>query len=153
MADFTPEFFENAKKGITNGKIEYLNMAGIVPEVCEKSHVRFRLPVEPIHMNHVGIVYAGSYFIIAESTGATLIKCVYGTKYTAIIKSVNIDYVKPCKGDLVVDLSMTDEEAKERIAYVEEHGKGRYPMDIPVMNADGEVCANVSMVYYLMANS
>ena len=48
---------------------------------------------------------------------------------------------------------MTEEEAKERIAYVEEHGKGRYPMEIPVMDADGQVCANVSMVYYLMANS
>lgn len=153
MADFTPEFFENAKQSIVNGKIQYLNMAGVVPEVCEFRHVKFRLPVDPIHMNHVGIVYAGSYFIIAESSGASLIKCVYGSKYTAIIKSVAIDYVKPCKSDLVVDISMTEEEAKERIAYVAEHGKGRYPMEIPVTNVDGEVCANVSIVYYLMSNS
>ena len=31
---------------------------------------------------------------------------------------------------------MTEEEAKERIAYVEENGKGRvYPLDVPVMDA------------------
>ena len=42
------------------------------------------------------------------------------------------------------------EEAKDRIAYVEEHGKGQYPMDIPVMDVNGVHCANVHIVYYLM---
>ena len=45
---------------------------------------------------------------------------------------------------------MTEEEAKERIAYVEEHGKGQYPMTIPVMTDEGVHCADVNIVYYLM---
>ena len=70
-----------------------------------------------------------------------------------IIKSVNIDYRKPTKRDLIVDISMTEEEAKERIAYVEEHGKGQYPLDVPVMDADGVHCADVHIVFYLMPKS
>ena len=104
-------------------------------------------------MNHVGIVYAGSYFMLAEASGASLLKCTYGSKYVAIIKSASLDYLRPAKTDLVVDISMTEEEAEERIAYVKEHGKGRYPMDIPVMDANGEHCATVSVVYYLMPNT
>ena len=144
MSEFTPEFFEGVKKSITQGKIEYLNLAGVVPEVLEERHVVF---------NHVGIVYAGSYLILAESAGASLIKCTYGSRYVAIIKSVELDYLKPCKGDLVVDISMTQEEAAERIAYVEEHGKGRYPLKVPVLNEAGEVCAEAGIVYYLMKNA
>lgn len=154
MTDFTPEFFESIKASITapNGKIEYLNEANVLPELFEQRHVVCRLPVEPKHMNHVGMVYAGSFFIIAESTGASLLKCTYGSKYVAIIKNATLDYLKPAKSDLVVDLSMTEEEAKARIAYVEEHGKGQYPMDIPVKDANGELCANVHITYYLMPN-
>ncbi len=150
MAVMDAAFFEEAKKGLHHSKINYLNVAGIIPEIAEERHVRTRLPANSMHMNHVGIVYAGSYFIIGESTGATLIKCTYGGIYTPIIKSVSIDYLKPTAKDLIIDISMTEEEAKERIAYVEEHGKGRYPMSIPVQDEDGNHVATIDVVFYLM---
>ena len=67
-----------------------------------------------------------------------------------MLKSVNIDYLKPGTKDLVIDLSMSDEEAAERIAYVNERGRGRYPMEIMVKDADGENVAKVDIVYYLI---
>ena len=142
MADFTPEFFENAKQGIVNGKIQYLNMAGIVPEACEKGHVRFRLPVNPVHMNHVGIVYAGSYFVFAESAGASLIFAAYAEKknYVPIISNVSIDYLKPAKTDLVIDMTMSEEEAAEKIAPIDERGRGRYPLDVPIHPVPRDPC-------------
>lgn len=150
MKDLSPEFFEEVKAGIIKSKIEYLTVAGIEPITVEERHVACRLPAGHMHLNHVGIMYAGSYFVLAESAGANLIKCTYGSRYVAIIKSVSIDYVKPTKGDLIADLSMTVEQAKERIAYVEEHGKGQYPLDVPVTDAEGALCANAHIVYYLM---
>ncbi len=152
MYEITPEVFEAAKQSVTHGKINYLNVAGIIPEVAEERHVRYRLPLTSMHVNHVGIMYAGSFFVFGESTGASLIKCTYGTAYVPIIKSVSIDYLKPATTDLIIDISMTEEEAKERIAYVEEHGKGQYPMTIPIMTADGVHTANVNIVFYLMKN-
>lgn len=152
MYEITPEIFEAAKQSVTHGRINYLNVAGIIPELAEERHVRYRLPLTSMHVNHVGIMYAGSFFVFAESTGASLIKCTYGTEYVPIIKSVSIDYLKPASTDLVIDISMTEEEAKERIAYVEEHGKGQYPMTVPVMTADGVYTANVNIVFYLMKN-
>ena len=157
MAEMNAAFFEEAKYNLQHGKINFLNVAGLIPEVAEERHVVVRLPANSMHLNHVNIVYAGSYFVLAESSGATLIKCTYAGKYVPIIKSVNIDYRKPTKRDLIVDISMTEEEAKERIAYVEEHGKGLtnggewwYPLDVPVMDADGVHCADVHIVFYLM---
>ena len=98
---------------VHNCKIPYLNAA-----IIEKSHVRFVLPVKEMHMNHVGIVYAGSYFVFAESAGASLIFAAYAEKknYTPIISNVSIDYLKPAKTDLVIDMTMSEEEAAEKIA-------------------------------------
>ena len=47
-------------------------------------------------------------------------------------------------------MTMSDEEAAERIAYVNERGRGRYPMEIMVKDADGENVAKVDIVYYLI---
>lgn len=149
MPEITPEFFEKVKDGLVHSRINYMNVAGIIPVLAETRHVIARLPANGMHMNHVNIMYAGSYFVFAEATGAALLKCTYHDKYVLIIKSMEINYIKPTARDLVIDISMTEEEAAERIAYVKEHGKGRYPLDIPVMDADGETCADVHIVYYL----
>lgn len=150
MIEITPEMREAYAKTFSDGPIKYLNVAGIEPVVIEPNHVVTKLPFNDMHVNHVGIVYAGSYFVFAESAGATLLKCVYGSTYLPIIKSVSIDYLKPGNTDLFIDVSMTDEEAEERIAYVKEKGKGRYPMTIMIKNANGEDVAKVDIVYYLM---
>ena len=150
MIEMTPEMHASCVKAVTDGPIKYLNVAGVVPEVIEPNHVVFKLPFGDMHVNHIGIVYAGSYLCFAESAGATLLKCVYGNAYTPMLKSVNIDYLKPGTKDLVIDLSMSDEEASERIAYVNERGRGRYPMEIMVKDADGENVAKVDIVYYLI---
>ena len=85
MAEMNAAFFEEAKYNLQHGKINFLNVAGLIPEVAEERHVVVRLPANSMHLNHVNIVYAGSYFVLAESSGATLIKCTYAGKYVPII--------------------------------------------------------------------
>ena len=140
---------------VHNCKIPYLNAAGVIPEIIEKGHVRFVLPVKDRHMNHVGIVYAGSLFVFAESAGASLIFAAYAEKknYTPIISNVSIDYLKPAKTDLIIDMTMTAEEAAEKIAPIDERGKGRYPLDVPVYDAEGTHVATAHITYYLFADA
>lgn len=140
---------------VHNCKIPYLNAAGVIPEIIEKGHVRFVLPVKDRHMNHVGIVYAGSLFVFAESAGASLIFAAYAEKrnYTPIISNVSIDYLKPAKTDLIIDMAMTAEEAAEKIAPIDERGKGRYPLDVPVYDAEGTHVATAHITYYLFADA
>ena len=77
MAEMNAAFFEEAKYNLQHGKINFLNVAGLIPEVAEERHVVVRLPANSMHLNHVTIVYAGSDFVLAESSGVTLIKCTY----------------------------------------------------------------------------
>ena len=140
---------------VHNCKIPYLSAAGVVPEVIEKGHVRFVLTVKEMHMNHVGIVYAGSYFVFAESAGASLIFAAYAEKknYVPIISNVSIDYLRPAKTDLVIDMSMSEEEAAEKIAPIDQRGKGRYPLDVPMYDMESNPVATAHITYYLFADA
>ncbi len=146
-------FEEKRISFIEHCKIPYLKVAGIIPEVIEKRHVRFVMPVKDLHMNHVNIVYAGSFFVVAEAAGASLIFSAYAPEksYTPIIANVSIDYLKPATSDLVVDLTISEEEAAEKIAKIDERGKGRYPLDVPVCDKEGNHVATAHITYYLYA--
>jgi acyl-coenzyme A thioesterase PaaI-like protein len=142
-------FYENRIKNFPNGPIRYVNLAGIVPEIMEERHVRLILPVEEIHLNHVGIVYAGSMFVIAEIAGANLFVCTYGQdEFVPILKGMEIKYNKPTKKDLVIDLFLTEEEAVEKIAKARERGRGDYFLDVPIKDVDGNEVALATFNYY-----
>ena len=101
------------------------------------------------------IVYAGSYFVFAESAGASLIFAAYAEKknYVPIISNVSIDYLRPAKTDLVIDMSMSEEEAVEKIAPIDQRGKGRYPLDVPMYDMEGNHVATAHITYYLFADA
>lgn len=141
-------YFEDMKRNFPNGPIEYVNMAGIEPEIVEERHIRAILPVDPIHLNHVGVVYAGSMFTFAESLGGKLFKCTYGDAYVPILKGVEVRYLKPTKKNLVFDISLTEEEAVEKIALAAERGRGDYFLDIPIYDVDGVQVLETHFNYY-----
>ena len=145
------EFFEGLANNVNNGPTPFINMANMQAEVVEKRHVKLRLPVENLHMNHVGIAYAGSEFILAEIAGGTLFMATYGTdEFVPILKGVDIKFVNPGTKDLQVDISLTEEEAEEKIAAVRERGRGDYFLDIPVHDVDGLLVAQMNFNYYAL---
>lgn len=145
------EFFEGLAAGVSDGPTPYVNMAGLKAELVEERHVRLVLPVAERHLNHVGIAYAGSEFVLAEISGATLFMATYGTdKYVPILKGVELKFLKPGTKDLVVDISLSEEEAAEKIKEVEERGRGNYFLEIPVHDVDGEQVAQMDFNYYAL---
>ena len=73
------EFFAGLAKNVSDGPTPFVNMAQLQAEAVEERHVRLRLPVAERHLNHVGIAYAGSEFVLAEIAGGTLFMATYGT--------------------------------------------------------------------------
>ncbi|MGM9670928.1 MAG: PaaI family thioesterase [Oscillospiraceae bacterium] len=139
-----------ARGFIEHNPIGYLAQAHIQADIVEEGHVRCVLPAEKQHMNHVGIMYAGSYFVFAESVGGVLIMCTYGKDYVGIIKNVSIDYIKPTKKDLIIDACITAEDTAAKMAYIKEHGRGQYPLEIKITDADGVHVATANITYYLL---
>ncbi len=146
--EMNPQDFEERKKNFPNGPIEYVNKANIEIEIMEERHVRAILPVDPLHLNHVGTVYAGSMFVFAEALGGSLFTCTYGDEYIPVLKAVEVHYLKPATSDLVFDLSLTEQEAEEKIALAAERGRGDYFLDIPLYDKSGVHVFDAQFNYY-----
>ena len=141
-------YFLELKNRCTKGPIEYVNIAGLNPEVIEERHIRIVLPATPLHLNHVNTMYAGSIFTFAEISGARLLAATYGPDYVWVVQSAEVKYLKPGTTDLTIEESMTEDEAKERIAYIDEHGRGRYLLEFDARDTNGEVVCHFTFTYY-----
>lgn len=143
--------FDAIRKRAENSAIPYVRESGLRLEIAEERHCRMVMPLSEKHINHVGVAYAGSLFVLGEVFTAYLLSCTYGhDTWVPIAAKDEIEFIKPCREDMVVDVTLTQEEADALIAPVLERGKGRVTLRYPIQSASGEVVANMTAVVYLL---
>ncbi len=144
-------YFEGLKQMVVEA-IPWVKDSGMTAEVVEERHVVLKLPKDR-HLNHVGIVYAGSLFMVMEIAGAVLMAVTYppgeNYGYVPINKGMSIDFIKPGMTDMYCDLTITEEEAVEKIKPIDENGRGDWFLDMEIKNEEGEVCATSRCNYYV----
>ena len=129
--------------------IPWVKDSGLRAEVLEERHVVLRLPKDR-HLNHVGIVYAGSLFMLMEMAGAALFGCTYplGT-YVPINKEMRIQFLQMGFTDVLCDLSISEEKAAEMILPIDEKGKGPWVLEMECRDTEGNVLATSVCHYYI----
>jgi uncharacterized protein (TIGR00369 family) len=132
--------------------IPWVKMSDIRVDVFEKRRVRLSVPVREKHLNHVGIVYAGTHFMLMEVAGAALFVTTYGIeRFIPINKGMSIRYLKPAYTDLACELTLTEEDAAARIKPVEEKGRGDWILDMTVTDETGNTVSTSQCNYYLIS--
>jgi len=136
---------------IITDTIPWVKMSDLKIDVFEDRHVRLSVPVVEKHLNHVGIVYAGTHFMLMEIAGAALFAATYiDTQFVPINKGMSIKYLKPAFTDLTCDLRLDKEEAENLIKPVKERGKGDWVLDMSVTDTTGNTVSSASCNYYLI---
>ncbi|MCD6571360.1 MAG: PaaI family thioesterase [Deltaproteobacteria bacterium] len=131
--------------------IPWVKMSDISVDLLEERHVRLSIPVKEKHLNHVGIVYAGTQFMLMEISGAALFVCTYGIEqFVPINKGMSIRYLKPAVDDLICDLSINKEEAMTKIKPIEEKGKGDWVLDMSISDTSGNIVSSSTCNYYII---
>lgn len=107
------------------------------------------LPKEP-NINHIGTVYAGSLFSLADFAAGVLFYSAFDLrKYYPILKEVTITFKRPATTDLTVETSITPEQAEVIKKIADETGKADWTLDLEVKDEQGNVCciahANLQM--------
>lgn len=130
--------------------IPWVKMSGITVETFEDTHVKLLVPAAN-HMNHVGIVYAGTHFMLMEVAGAALFISLYGVeRFIPINKGMSIRFHRPAMTDIACELRMSREEAQEKLKPIEEKGKGEWVLDMTVTDANGTVVSSSTCTYYII---
>ena len=139
---------------ITRGNwktIPFLEHTGIVVEHAERGFVRLRMPFEP-NVNHVGMMYAGALFTLAEVPGGTIFLTSFdATNYYPIVKDLQIRFRRPAMTDITVEVRIDEDEVARITAEAEANGKADYAWECELRDTSGEVVAISQNTYQMRA--
>ena len=129
--------------------IPFLKHTGVVVDHAERGFVRLRMPFEP-NVNHVGMMYAGALFTLAEVPGGTLFLTTFDpTRFYPIVKDLKIRFRRPALTDITVEVRMDDEEAARIMEEAEANGKADYSWACELKDTSGEVVAISQNLYQM----
>lgn len=139
---------------ITQGNwktIPFLERTRIVVDHAERGFVRLRMPFEP-NVNHVGMMYAGALFTLAEVPGGTMFLTTFDTtKFYPIVKDLQIRFRRPAMTDITVEVRMSEDEIARITAEAEANGKADYGWECELEDESGEVVAISQNLYQMRA--
>jgi thioesterase domain-containing protein len=143
-----PSKFEQLKKSLVEG-IPAVKRTGIEILDLRVGYVKMSMPFEP-NINHVGIMYAGSLFTLAELPGGAIFATGFDSEnYYPVVKDMQLRFRRPAKTDITVEVSMTQEEIDEIQSRADRDGKADYSWECELKDASGEVVARTVNVYQL----
>ena len=134
---------------LTEEQIAFVKRSGLKAEVLEPGFVRLRMPLQG-NQNHIGSMYAGALFTLAEIPGGALFLTSFDAqRFYPIIKEMSLRFRRPATGDIQVEARLSTEE----IARLEEQailqGKAEYLLKLQLTDGSGEVVAESRGHYQL----
>ena len=119
---------------------------------AERGRVVLRMPIEG-NGNHIGTMYAGALFALAEFPGGTLFSTTFDvSRYYPIVKGVEIQFRRFAATDISVEASMTEEQVAAVAAAADKNGKANYDLELALTDTDGNVVAISTNHYQLRAH-
>lgn len=101
--------------------------------------------------NHLGGVYAGAIFSLAEFPFGMMCVNRFGMReIVPVIGEVTIRYLAPANSDLTIEMTISDAEWNEIEGETKAHGKFKIVKDIEVKDDQGKVNAVVKATYFTL---
>ncbi len=127
------ELSENAIEGVKRTGMKVVELRDYA--------VKLLMPLKG-NTNHVGIMYAGSIFALAEITGGILPAVSMDvSRFVPIVKEISIRYLKPVRADATLEAEIGPEEAKRIQDAAEKNGKADFKLELEIKDAEGAVAA------------
>jgi thioesterase domain-containing protein len=115
----------------------------------QKQSVKIMLPKEP-NVNHIGTVYAGALFSLADFAGGVLFYSAFDLrKYYPLLKEVTITFKRPATTDITVETSMSPEQAEGIKKIADATGKADWVLDLELKDEQGNICCFVHCTFQM----
>ena len=143
--DFTPEIL----KQFIEKPFAFVERIGLKALELKPNHVKLVAPIAG-NENHIGGMYAGALFTLAEIPGGALYLTTFDvSKFYPIIKEMTIRFVAPAKTDVTIEMYLPQAEASHIEAEARENGRADYVLEGEVKDASGVVVAVSKGLYQL----
>ena len=137
------EVSEDYVKMLETG-IDFIRRMGVKVVQLKRGYVELKAPLE-LNLSHVGTMYAGALFSLAEVPGGALYLSTFDvTRFYPIVKEMTIRYKKPVTSAATVKVGMSEEEIQRVTREADETGKSEFVLTAELFNEAGAlVCESV----------
>ena len=129
--------------------VPFVVNAGLKAIRLNPDGIKLQMPFEP-NINHVGVMYAGALFTLAEVMGGAVFRVYLDKEGTfAIIKGLNIKFTRPARTDVTSEYNMDLSEAEQILNECEKNGKADYNLELELKDKEGTVVAVAEGFYQI----
>ena len=140
--------FESVKLAVEE-KISFVKRCGLTLIAAENGSVTCLMPAKG-NENHLGAMYAGALFTLAEIPGGALWLSNFDiAKCYPILKSFHIDYLKPALGDITFTVALSPQQISEYQELCAEKGKVEFELRGDLIDQKGQIVAQSVGTYQL----
>jgi thioesterase domain-containing protein len=129
-----------------------LARAGLRVEALEADCVELRMPLEG-NTNHLGTMYAGALFAVAELPGGLLPMVALQGRCLPVVTEVAIRFLRPAPGPVRVRACVPRQRWDELAALAGREGRAEFALDLEVTDEAGQVVAAATGRYLLLPAS
>jgi acyl-coenzyme A thioesterase PaaI-like protein len=125
---------------------------GVVVEAISPGAVDLRVPIEG-NANHMGTMYAGALFALAELPGGLIPLAVLPPgRYTPIVTALEIQFVAAARTDVTLSARMDTEELRSLGEQVDAEGQADFVLDLVGRDVNGRTVITSRGHYQLRPN-
>lgn len=133
----------------TEQAIAFVKRSGLKAEILEPGFVRLRMPLSD-NQNHIGSMYAGALFTLAEIPGGALFITSFDSRrFYPIVKEMHLRFRRPATSDIQVEARLEADDIERLQAEAQRLGKAEYWLELQLTDASGEVVAESRGLYQL----
>lgn len=138
-------------KSLIEKPFPFVERMGMKVLVLEPRKVKLFVPLKG-NENHIGSMYAGALFTIAEIPGGALFLTTFDVScFYPVVKEMTIKFVKPARTDVTIEMAISVSEAERIEAEAEKKGKAEFVLEGEVKDANGEIVTVSRGIYQLRA--
>ena len=139
----------NAARQALEHSIRFVANTGLKVVELRRGYVKCRMPFAG-NENHIGTMYAGALFTLAELPGGALFLSSFDVgRYFPIVKSLDLQFLKPASSDVTVEITLDEARIVALAAEAEVRGKVEFILEAELKSSDGDVVARSRGVYQL----
>lgn len=121
--------------------IPFVRRAGLKVLECAPGKARCSMPLAG-NENHMGAMYAGAQFTLADMTGGVLALASFDmARFYPTLKDLTLEFLKPAGSDLTLAYAIPAEELARLRQGAETQGKARFVLEGELVDRDGNVVA------------
>ncbi len=140
-------------KELIEKKMVFLERMNLKALELRPGYVKLLAPLAG-NENHIGGVYAGAMFTLAEIPGGALFFTSFDeTRFYPLIKKMEIQFLRPARTDVSVEASLSEEEIRRVKSELAEKGKSEFILSAQVKDESGRVVALSRGVYQIRSLS